>query len=251
MKNDATKFIEKYLDNELFGETLVRFENELKNNTELRAELKLQREVNNAIRDLDVIDLRKRLENIHQGFVEKSKKPKTRFLYNKYMLTAASVAIILVISLFAFKALKTEDSNNEKLFAKNYTPYEMVMNSRHSTDINDISSKAIQEYLEGNYSAAIPIFLELIKLDTLNMAMNFYLGISYMEMNSLHLAESTFTTIIDHNNNLFIEQSKWYLGLCYLKMDNIVKAKKSFSEISKEKNNYYMSKAEEILKNIE
>ena len=56
-------------------------------------------------------------------------------------------------------------------------------------------------------------------------------------------------TIIEDNDNLFVDQAEWYLGLCYLKLNDTEKAIIQFSKIS-QSNSTYKIRSEEIIKNI-
>jgi hypothetical protein len=44
--------------------------------------------------------------------------------------------------------------------------------------------------------------------------------------------------VIEHNDNLFLEDAAWYLGLCYMMTDNNDKAVKQFEAIAASKSRY-------------
>ena len=66
MKNDLNyaEFIERYLDGEMGKDEQIWFENELDANPELQKELELRRNINCAIQEKEVMQLRSQLEEI-------------------------------------------------------------------------------------------------------------------------------------------------------------------------------------------
>jgi tetratricopeptide (TPR) repeat protein len=70
-----------------------------------------------------------------------------------------------------------------------------------------------------------------------------------MEEKMYNEAEKSFTTVIDNNNNLFIESARWYLALCYVKTEDIDKAIPLFQSIRKE-GGLYSKDAKKVLRKI-
>ena len=62
-------------------------------------------------------------------------------------------------------------------------------------------------------------------------------------------AKSSFNTVIDDNNNLFIESAKWYLALCYIKTQDNATASGLLVSIRNE-GGLYSNAAKKILKKI-
>jgi TolA-binding protein len=81
------------------------------------------------------------------------------------------------------------------------------------------------------------------------MESNLYSGISYLETEQYSKAENRFGTIIDHNDNLYIEQAEGYLGFCYLQTGKNLEARAHFKEISKGEGSFN-KKARKIMRNI-
>jgi len=65
-KINYSEFIDRYLDKDLSGPELNWFKKELDSNSELQAELKLQKELNMALSQDDILDLREDLNAIHE-----------------------------------------------------------------------------------------------------------------------------------------------------------------------------------------
>jgi len=73
-----------------------------------------------------------------------------------------------------------------------------------------------------------------------------YTGFSYMKTNEYAKAEAQFLSIIQMNDNLFVDQAEWNLGLCYLVSGKEIEATKIFSKIA-EGTTVYNSKASKLL----
>lgn len=74
-------------------------------------------------------------------------------------------------------------------------------------------------------------------------------GVSNMEESKYVEAEKAFTTVIDDNNNLFIESAQWYLALCYVKTEEKDKASQLLMSIRND-GGIYSREAKKVLRKI-
>jgi tetratricopeptide (TPR) repeat protein len=159
---------------------------------------------------------------------------------------AASLALLLsfsAINLFRY-------SSSQKLLEKYYQPYEITSTNRSvGTEADRTLRTALEKYQNRQYGEAVILFEKLLEKDPGQMATQLYSGISYFEIAEYQKAGKSFSKVIEHNDNLYIEQAKWYLGFCYLKTDEKQKAITQFKEISKT-DGYYSEKAKAILKKL-
>jgi len=245
MKN-YLELIEKFHNDELSKEELRKFESELQSNPEFKKEFDLYGEINDSILEDDVIELRKQLNSIQRMSTSDLHNNRIRKLQsNKWYLAAAIVTIVIIIGTFLLSII-SDSYSNEELFKKYYEPEDAVLITRSGNSDSDFDlTKALQQFEQENYKEAIPL---LNKIDN-NVLSRFYLGIAYIETNDFSKAIKEFKGLIDHGDNLFIEQSEWYLGLCYLMNDEKDKAIKDFRKIIKD-NSLYKPDAEEILNKI-
>lgn len=241
--------IEDFLDGELSNDQLKEFEKDLLNDSDLQMELDLHKEVDEAIMEQDVMDLRSKLEAIETPPNE-DKKRKFKYL-TKWNIVAASLALFIGIGSLMFLANNKSTYSNENVYSNYYKPYKIVINNR-STDmgIDNMLVTALKSYESKDYRTALDLFKQILDKDSTNITSNFYSGISNLEINEYHKANKNFTRVIRHKNNLFIEQSEWYLGFCYLMTNDRDKAIKQFNTIAKG-NSFYKSKAQEILSRLE
>ena len=242
--------IQPFLDGELSREELDLINKELENNAVLAEDIKLYREVDNAIREKDVLDLRNQLDVIHNSMDNKVTNPTPAPRYRKVLSYAAIASLAILISVGVMYTLQNRKLSNEEIFEKYYEPYEVTMVYR-SGEINTgkLIQEARQKYEAGMYHEAIVLFEQILEKDPDDMSTTLYSGISYMEEEEYMKADRSFNRIIDHNDNLYIEQAEWYLGFCYLMTDKLDVAKSHFAEISGS-NSYYKEKARIIVKKL-
>ncbi len=246
------EFIERYLDKEMGKSELSWFEKELDDNPELQKELKLRMNVNNAIIEKDVMDLRDKLEKSYSSVEpERTNKSQSPSFINKKYLMFTSVISILVIGSLLFLFFMNKSLTNEEIYAMYYHPYEASLNFRATgNNVDEDLRYAMQYYENRDFRNALVLFEKILKNDDSRIGLNLYSGISHMEINEYNNANEKFQTIIDHKYNLYIEQAEWYLGFCYLMTDNSDKATKQFKQIA-ENSGYYSVKAKEILKRMD
>ncbi|MFC2138547.1 tol-pal system YbgF family protein [Bacteroidota bacterium] len=246
--DNYVEVIEKFISNELKGEKLAWFQDQLRNNKDFVAQYKLHIDINAAIEEDDIMQLRNKLNDIYNNFREKENKT-GKILRFKQLSVAAVVFIIIGITGLMI-LYKNQNLSSEDLYASYYTPYETIINVR-SVDKNmeDKITQAFGYYQEKEYSEALELFNEILTEEPNNIFILFYSAIAEMEVGNTTKAIQKLETIINDKNNLFIQQSEWYLSLCYLKVDNKEKATSLLQKIIL-KDGYYRAKSEELLKNI-
>jgi tetratricopeptide (TPR) repeat protein len=79
----------------------------------------------------------------------------------------------------------------------------------------------------------------------------FYYGISNIETKNYDNSIKAFTTIINQNDNLYIEHAEWYLGLCYLKNNQKDKAIDQFVVVASNPDNFHRQEAKNILEKLQ
>ena len=249
-KLNFTKLIESYLDGELEGEELKWFRDEINSNPELSGELKLHQEIEHALNEKDIIDLREQLEGIHKTVVSETSKYSIKPIKRKRVSVAvASLAVVIIVSFFIYQ-LHNNTYSNEKLFIMYYEPYEGISTIRSGDPNTDkMLYQAMKKYESKNYENALILFEQVLAKDSLDLTTNFYTGISAMENRKYVEAKKPFNRIINHNDNLYIEQAEWYLALCYLITDNTLKARTQFKKIV-DNNSFNNCKAKKILTEI-
>jgi tetratricopeptide (TPR) repeat protein len=244
------EFIQPFLDGELSREELDWFSKELESNAVLAEDIRLYREVDNAIREQDVMDLRDQLDVIHNSIGDPNQEPVRQTKYRKVLSYAAIASLAILISLGILLKVQHNKLTNEQIFEKHYEPYEVTMIYRSGeSDYQSLLNLAMSKYEAGKYDEAIVLYEEILTKDPADMASSLYSGISYMEVQKYNQANQKFRKIIDHNDNLFVEQASWYLGFCYLHTNQNLEARAHFKEMADGEGSY-SKKARKIMRSI-
>jgi len=238
--------IHKYIDGEMTVAEQVAFEELLRNDAELRKEFMLRKDVDNAINEDDVMNLRESMEEImHPNFSKRIQRPAF------YTITAAAMAILIVLGVFFLPLNQKTDA--KQLFTEYYVTYPSLVNTRTATDISIremITREAFDYYEQQEFSKAKKQFKELVNTDKDNHMALFYLAISCVELEDFSQAEKYLNQLIKNPNHIFWEQAYWYLSLVYLQQEEYEKAKLLLQTIIKERYSY-ASRAEKILTQLD
>lgn len=229
-----TKQVDHYLAGDLSGHELQSFEKELERNEDLRKELKLQQEINSALSEKDVIDLRLQLQIIHKEVEQIDKQPALFYFFKNraVQVAAASFILLVVMVFFANQFIQTGSNLNDDLYDRYYNRFEPVNLRSGSVEIDNTYMEALVAYQEENFKKAQLLFEEVVSMDYSKMEANLMSGASNMELNKYNKASTSFKKVINHQDNLFIEDAEWYLGFCYLQTNNTGKALEQFEKIA-------------------
>lgn len=253
LEKDLFELLDDKLSGELSGEELEAFDMDLADDPELMAEFELHQEIDEAIQESEVIELRKKLDLIHD-LTQNKKQPgllRTILRHKLSRIAAASFVVLLIITSLSLNLLRPADHNmsNESLFKIYYQP-DAAMLIRGNNSQDETIIKAFQLYENQEYSTALDLFSEVLQTDIQNMPIQFYSGISSIELGQYQAALIPFNYIMDHNSNLYVERAEWYAALCHLKLNEKKSAVDLFTQISMS-SSFYKDKAHEILKSIE
>jgi len=251
MKSDR-HIIQKYLDQELSEKEMIRFEKDLEASPELLADLNLFQEVDEAIADTEVLDFRAQLTDLRK---EKDGHNDRKFLrFTRPWHYAASAAIALMVAIGLATILGSPLSDKD-LFKKYMKPYELVLTNRAQVvNMNTAAEEILMQqagrfYLLEDYKQAIVYYEKVLELNSSKMDASLYSGISYMETNQYEKAGVSFSKVIEHNDNSYLEMAEWYLGLCYLATNETDRARRQFARIAVGEGSY-KADAEKILRKM-
>ena len=242
------EFIQPFLDGELSREELDWFSKELQSNAVLAEDIKLYREVDSAIREQDVMDLRDQLDVIHNSIGDPTKEPAQHSRIRKVLSYGAIASLAILISFGILLKVQHKKLTNEQIYQRHYEPYEVTMIYR-SGETQSLINLAQSKYDAQDFFGAIEIYEQILGKEPADMESNLYSGISYLETEQYSMAESRFGSILDHNDNLYIEQAEWYLGFCYLKTGKNLEARAHFKEISRGDGSFN-KKARKLMRSI-
>ncbi len=248
---DYSGLVEKYLTEQMEKDELEWFIEEMETNPALADEVRMQEDIGNAILNEETVAFRAQINNLFEK--EEDKKPvkarKNLSIPLAVRVAVASLAALIMMGtglyMYSHRTIAPD-----KLFEMYYEPYDGLTNVRSSnSQMTDMLITAMQKYENKEFESALLLFETVLASDAGNITSKFYSGISYMETEKYNVAEQSFTGIIDHDDNLFIEHAEWYLGLCYLKTGEEPQARKVFTAIA-DTDGYYSSDAVRLMRNL-
>jgi tetratricopeptide (TPR) repeat protein len=239
--------VDNYLDGNITESEKAGFEHDLKKNSKLKAELALEKDCRTAISDTGMLDFRSKLIDAQKRYNEiNSNRGRLVAFTRKYWAAAAVILLLLVSGLVYF--IQPGQYTNERLFKMYYKTEEAVGISRSG---NGNIVEAIIKYHEKDYVTALTLFDDILKADPANFAIRYYSGISYIETGNFDNAVKMLESVIEQNDNLYVEYAQWYCSLAYLAKGDKVSAEAGFKAIASDSNHYYKDQASSILVKME
>ena len=239
--------LESYIHSELSNEELASFEAELTSNQKLMDEIELIKNIDLALSETDVMQLRNNLQNIASEIAANKQTERSftgKFKAKRFVLSSVAASLILLLGI---TGILSRQSSQGDIYQKFYNRYEAtgIVRSANLT-ANKTLGEALQKFENQDYNAALDLFGKVITTDQNNMVGHFYTGVSLQETGKYQNAIKEYETVIIDKDNLFTEQAEWYIGLCYLQTNENKKAYKQFKKIAKNEG-FYQQKAQSIL----
>jgi TolA-binding protein len=229
---DFSHFIERYIAGEMGDEEKQWFEKELEGNANLRTEVDLRKKTDLALKNQNIISLRNKLSEIEKRRREAEvtvRKP----IMPVYLKYAAAITVVAVIG--GTWLFNGNTAGNDEIINKYYKSYEPPASQRSGQVIDNADfTLALEFYNTNDYANAALFFSKVVAGNPKDMQSVLLYGVSTFEDKKYPEAKISFTTVIDDNNNLFIETAKWYLALCYVKTNEKEKAIGLLQVITKE-----------------
>ncbi|MEM7106264.1 MAG: hypothetical protein AAF502_24255 [Bacteroidota bacterium] len=255
-KQNVFEKIEQYLNGTLEGDSLRSFEEQLKTDPELKAELELHRLMSIAVTDEHKDKtIAVKLNEIGKDYLERrnsqqKSQRKTIFMQPGKWAIAASFAILVALAAWFFMNDNTGLTNDE-LFAQTFVIPPITDRERSTTnDINTILESAYENYEKGNFNAAVKDF-EVALTEAEKASFAYYQAIAFLASTppDTEQAATNLIFIITDGDNTYVTAAKWYLALIHVKEGNIDSAKEYLQTLSS-KPSKYQRKAKALLKDI-
>jgi tetratricopeptide (TPR) repeat protein len=198
------------------------------------------------VRD-DIIELRRKLiAAINAGHIVKEEVPVVRMYTRKWWYAAASLLVLCAVAATLYMQTSRHISN-DSLFSQYYNSENIVDQTRGDQNIVE----AVIKFQQKDFRTASQLFKSILDKDNSNIAVWFYYGISNIETQNYDNSIKAFSTIINQNDNLYIEHAEWYLGLCYLKNNQKDKAIDQFEVVASNPDNFHRQEAKNILEKLQ
>ena len=138
--------------------------------------------------------------------------------------------LLIAVSVSAVLIWRNNISDSpDYIFDKYFEPYQAPTNLRGAdiVEMDENMMLGLVKYEEGAYQEAIRLFELASSEDAENYTAVFLTAVSYMQVRKFSSAEVIFKELINDQNHLFLDQSRWYLGLLYLTDEDKTNDKKS------------------------
>lgn len=237
MDNSTQYDLIRYIDGEMAPGEKAEFEKRLGVDESLQKELDNLQLVTKAVRQYG---LKEKVGGIHRQMMKELPKgspvkpiSNIRRIIRYGVALAASVLLVIVL----FEGFKFYTLSPEKLYAQNYTAYELTT-TRNGID----SSSAIEKaYQQKNYG-------EVIKLNAnsvLSIKDVFLTGMAYLETGDHSRAISSFQVVITDvkdDKTVLKDAAEYYLALAYLQNRDYDQAIELMNAIRNDSSHLYKAK---------
>ena len=245
--NVSEKSIEDFIDGELEDALIEEFNAELEENSDLMAEVELRRQINEIIGESDIQKLRAELKDAKESAETNKVRNLVPQVDNKlFTFLKTSVAIIIILigvgGIINSGYLSTENTYDKFFESPTWSAERSV-----SAELTFLQ-EAQGAFLAGNYAGVVKL-KETAPEAANNPVLQFYSGASLQKMNKYKDAIADFTQVINHGDNMFIEEAQWYRSLCYMKLGDKLQAKQELLAVVN-RNGHYKQDAKAVLRRL-
>jgi tetratricopeptide (TPR) repeat protein len=200
-----------------------------------------EKELDAALREQDVIALRKRMQKVME--------PDKQVRFTPFA-TWLSVAAVVCVGIFLWLQPFDSQDNHRSLYSKYYQTYSIHGVVRGEVAAEDAENQAALAYANGNYALARTLFYREYQQDESNYKALFYLALSCMELNQYQEAKAYWGRLEKDNPKvLFADAIAWYHALTLIKTNDVEKAKHLLSGLSSYET-AYAKRAESLLEDL-
>ena len=264
---EQIEWIEQYLEGKLAGDELIAFEQKLATDPSFAAEVKLQKEIAEALAEGDVMALSQKIRSIQHQKKQPSAGKGRIIIFRRLLQIAAGLALLVAVY-FVYENFNQPTSPQE-LVAQYFSIDEQidhqfmdlersVDDSTYSHNVDELEKilaelwKEIQTaYDQKIYHLALKKLGEIEILDPDFESQSpdefyFYKGLILMLDNNSKSAIEYFNKV----KTTYTEKAAWYSAKCYLELGNLPKTKERLEKISTNPNPFKES-ADSLLKDLE
>ncbi len=246
--NVSENDIENFIDGELNDSLLDGFKAELQVNSDLMAEVELRRQINEIIGENDIRELRAELKDAKKlAEVNKVRNliPISNSKFYKFLQTSVAIVLFLIgVGGVINSGYLSVDKTYDKFFESPTWSAERSV----SADIT-LLQKAQGAFMTDDYAGVVEMKKLAPVATSNNPVFQFYAGASLQKLNNFEEAIADYTLVINHADNLFVEEAEWYRSLCYMKLGNKLQAKQELLAVIN-RNGYFKQDAKAVLRRL-
>lgn len=233
--------IEAYLAGKLNSQEQQVFEEELKTNETLAAELELFKDIEGGIRLKGNEALRSQLDKIHdQVIIDNNPQRTTKRISLSWFRAGAIAASVVFIIALAYLLLRPVAPEN--LYAQHTTAF-IWGNTTRSETVDELQTLR-ELYRSADYARFIrQADLQNRKID---QHPSLFMALAYALQTTEDYAKALEYYELLENNPLFNNEAKWNKALVYLKLDRIPEAQQELNDLAQGKHKF-AEKAQSLL----
>lgn len=241
MQDQNYALFEAYITNTLSEEDRLKFEAQLKTDTELKQYFIDYKDaysfLENKFENENLsTDFKNNLSTISEAYFKKHRKTKRSSFY-KYTLAACVIALLGVFILNHFT----------KPTYENYSTFNSISLSVRGEG-NTLLKTAENAFNNRDFKTANKTFQDLLKTDSSNLEYKLYSAICNIELNQFKTAENILESLINQNS-VYKNTASWYLALSKLKQKQYKTCKDILKTIPKEADHY--KQAQKLIKKLD
>lgn len=251
----------KYLDGEMSGEELRKFEEEIRMNPQLAEEVNKFRQIQDLARrllsdqeeqdkDLDQAvqkeiseaveefkkdpasfggeipqEYREQLKQAGKNFSENHGKTGSMLMIKRIWYSAAAVVILaVVVTILILRPFEKIPAG--EIYAQYFRTFQKTENIIELARTDNDFLFATEVYEAGDFERAVVLFEILADSSEIRAWSLFYAGSSYMSLNQVNNAIGLFTTILEEGDEEVLSPARWQLALCYIRSGDPDEAQK-------------------------
>lgn len=228
--------ISRYVEGEMNQKERSSFEQLLKEDGQLRAEVELYREVNNSLRQQlhpdegaealsnTMADLRNQYFSKETGSQQASTKlaPIRQITWKRWLAAAATIVLII--------AALTIWSPWKKDLYQQYAYNKMPAVEERGAGMDSLLKIASINFNAKKYTASLPLFELVLKEEPQNAFAHFYYGIALLESGEGEKARQQFSELYN-GSSIFKYEAAFYMALSFLKEKDRSKTKEWLGKI--------------------
>lgn len=238
--------IERHIQSELTDEEAKQVEELRAKDPSFAHEIEIHKDIHYALADKDLHAFKQILTEADKTYFTSIKTtPPEKRVVPFYLKIAATITLVIGLSATLY-FIKTTAVTKDNLFDTYFSPYDAPVNFRSSNSpyVDNDLKQALTFYDEGKYQNAIPYLNRVVTAKPENRLALLLRGVSYLASGNTAKAELDFNTIIQHQQNMFVDQATWYLALTYLRQG---KKNDARSVLHTLENSSYHNKVQELL----
>jgi tetratricopeptide (TPR) repeat protein len=246
--------VDAFVNGEMPENEREAFIAEMADNDDLRAEVNLSKSLNKAFEEKDIHHLRKELEIIAQEMKQLSANSLIMLPDKHRKMRRNGTYAAVVIALIGLSSVFWQNDNSSKSRYDEFFKMPQTVSSLRSvgTIYNEVMSKGFELYNKSEYVSALPYFEKVLQTDKTNPIAHYWAGLTNRQMQRYPDALLHFQQVINHHNNLCVEQAEWFSILCMIKMSRVASVISPLNAIIDRKGYYYkeaLTLRSKILKN--